>query len=92
MARQLVESLKTKQVAIVHLVRFPQLTINHGILLWSVVEQPDNLLFTAYDPNIPDHPVTLTFNFPRRTFYFPRNHYWVGGRLNVIETYRNWFY
>jgi hypothetical protein len=92
MARQLMASLEKNPVVIIHLVRFPQLTINHGILLFGVTRQPDGLQFSAYDPNIPEQPVTLSYKDSDRSFYFPRNHYWIGGRLDVIETYRNWFY
>ena len=86
-ARQLVQSLREWAAAIVHLFRFPQLTINHGIVLFSASEKDGRIEFEAYDPNIPDHPVTLSFNLASRTFSFPRNHYWAGGRVSVIETY-----
>ena len=48
--------------------------------------------FQAYDPNIPAHPVELIYQRADRTFYFPRTHYWAGGKLNVIEVYRGWIY
>jgi hypothetical protein len=91
-ARQLVASFKTQPAPIVHLVRFPQLTINHGLILATLAETESDIRFQAYDPNIPQHPVELTYRRPERTFYFPRNHYWAGGRLDVIEIYRGWFY
>ena len=50
------------------------------------------LRFQGYDPNIPAHPVELTYRHADRTFYFPSNHYWAGGKLQVIEIYRNWAY
>lgn len=92
MARQLVVSLEKNQVAIVHLVRFPQLTINHGILLIGADQRHDSFRFSAYDPNLPGQPVILTYQFSDRTFYFPPNPYWKGGRLDVVEIYRNWFF
>ena len=48
--------------------------------------------FQGYDPNIPGHPVELTYRHADRTFYFPSNHYWAGGKLQVIEMYRDWAY
>jgi hypothetical protein len=92
MARQLVESFARRVAPIVHLVRFPQLTINHGIVLLDRRATESAIHFTAYDPNIPAHPVELTYHRAERTFSFPRNHYWSGGRLNVIEVFRNWLY
>jgi len=86
-ARQLRQSLRERTAAIVHLFRFPQITINHGIVLFDSAEREGGVEFAAYDPNLPDHPVTLSFNRASRTFSFPRTHYWTGGRLSVIEIY-----
>jgi hypothetical protein len=86
-ARQLVQSLRERSAPIVHLFRFPHVTINHGIVLFNSAERDGCVEFEAYDPNIPDHPVTLSFNRASQTFSFPRNHYWAGGRLSVIEIY-----
>jgi hypothetical protein len=92
MAGQLVRAFAEKPAPIVHLVRFPQLTINHGIVLFAFHETGDTTQFQAYDPNLPARPVELNYNRAERTFYFPRNHYWPGGKLNVIEVYRGWPY
>ena len=92
MARQLVAAFAEKPAPIVHLVRFPQLTINHGIVLFGFNETSDAIQFEAYDPNIPARPAELSYHRAARTFYFPRNHYWPGGKLNVIEVYRGWPY
>lgn len=92
MAGQLTAALAVRPAPIVHVVRFPQLTINHGLLVFDQVATPTGLQFAAYDPNVPDCPATLTFARASRSFVFPRNHYWAGGPLNVIEVYRGWFY
>jgi hypothetical protein len=92
MARQLLEAFSKKPTPIVHLLRFPQLTINHGIVLFGFRETDSAIQFQAYDPNIPAHPAQLTYQRADRTFYFPRNHYWPGGKLDVVEVYRGWFY
>jgi len=92
MARQLVEAFAQKPAPIVHVVRFPQLTINHGIILFGFQEATDSIRFEAYDPNTPAHPVELTYQRAKRAFWFPPNHYWPGGELKVIEVYRGWFY
>ncbi len=91
-ASQLIRSFASLETPIVHLVRFPQLTINHGLVLFAFRETESAIHFTAYDPNVPAHPVELTYQRSARSFSFPRNHYWAGGRVDVIEIYRGWFY
>jgi hypothetical protein len=76
----------------VHLFRFPQLTINHGILLFAFKESPTQFEFEAYDPNITANPVKLTYDRPARTFLFPASVYWGGGQLNLIEIFRGGLY
>jgi len=76
---------------IIHLVKFPSLTINHGMILFDVAETGDNLEFSAYDPNDPEKPAQLKFNRATKKFFLPANSYWAGGGLNVIEIYRGWF-
>jgi hypothetical protein len=92
MACQLIKSFERTPAPIVHLVRFPQLTINHGILLYGLERTGSGIRFIAYDPNVPERPSELNFDETTRTFLFPPNHYWAGGRVDVIETYRSWFY
>jgi len=92
MANQLVRAFAEKPAPIVHLLRFPQLTINHGIVLYGFRETESAVQFEAYDPNTPAHPAELTYQRAERTFHFPANHYWPGGKLDVIEVYRGWLY
>jgi hypothetical protein len=77
---------------IVHLVRFPQLTINHGLLLVSATADADGVCFEAYDPNCAERPVTLSYHRATREFHLPPNRYWAGGRVEVIEIYRSWWF
>jgi hypothetical protein len=86
-ARQLRQVLRVRPAPIVHLFRFPRITINHGIVLFGATESDAEIRFDAYDPNIPDHPVPLVYDRAARTFSFPRNHYWAGGPVSVIEIY-----
>jgi hypothetical protein len=87
MAGQLARSLPQRRAVTVHLFCFPQLTINHGIVLYDLAETEIGLRFTAYDPNLPSQPTELNYHRAARTFYFPRNHYWAGGQVNVVEVY-----
>jgi hypothetical protein len=91
-ARQLLDDLAANCAPIVHLVRFPQLTINHAIILFDAKESPEVIVFSVYDPNNPKAPTTLTFDRATRTFQFPANDYFPGGRVDVYEVYRNWLY
>ena len=91
-AERLAKAVDEGTAPIVHLVRFPELTINHGLLLYEVQRTPAGLRFDAYDPNTPSRPSELIFQAAERTFSFPRNTYWAGGRLKVIEIYRGWLY
>jgi hypothetical protein len=91
-AKKLKRSLGRRQLTLVHLFRFPRITINHGIALYKFTESDHVIEFEAYDPNIPAHPVTLIFDRQRRVFTFAPNCYWGGGVLSVIEIYCNWPY
>ncbi len=75
-------------VPIVHILRFPQVTINHGLLLFKPRQSEAEIRFAAYDPNQPAGPTDLIYRRQARTFELPRNHYWAGGRVDVIEVYR----
>jgi hypothetical protein len=86
-AEKLKRSLRKRGVSLVHLFRFPRITINHGILLYGFTELEQDIEFEAYDPNIPAHPVKLTFDGLRRAFTFAPNCYWGGGTLSVIEIF-----
>lgn len=87
MARQLTQSIPVRRATIVHLFRFPRITINHGVVLFGATESDRDIQFDVYDPNIPDYPLKLTYDRATRTFSFPRTHYWTGGALNVYEKY-----
>jgi hypothetical protein len=87
-AEELVRDLERNRPPIVHLIRFPQLSINHAVLLFDAQESADQIRFLAYDPNKPDSPGVLTFNRATQWFDFPGNDYYRGGRVNVYEVYR----
>lgn len=91
-ARRLTEALDRKRPPIVHLVRFPHITINHAILLYDYRVAGDQIHFEAYDPNSPDAPATLTYDPATRRFTLPRNTYFAGGPVDVYEIYhRPWY-
>jgi len=90
-AASLISAVREKGPPIVHVVRFPALTINHGVVIFSAAETESGVQFEVYDPNYPEKPALMMFDRAARTFTFPRNSYWIGGRLNVIEIYKGWF-
>jgi hypothetical protein len=92
MVEQIVRSFPKRIIPIVHIFRFPKIAINHGVLLFDYCESASEIAFQSYDPNLPDHPMPLVYNRKDRTFYFPRTHYWAGGRVDVVETYCGWLY
>lgn len=91
-AVRLVERVRAGAMPILHLVTFPQLTINHGVLLYAMRPVPGGTEFEAYDPNLAEQPARLTYDEATGRFSMPGNKYWCGGRLKVIEIYRNWFF
>jgi hypothetical protein len=91
-ARRLTLTFPERPDPVVHIVRFPEMTINHGITLFERADSAKEIRFRVYDPNLPERPGELTYDRASRTFFFPANHYWAGGRVDVIEVYRNWMY
>jgi len=92
MAEKLKRSLARRGVSLVHLFRFPRITINHGVVLYRFIETEQEIEFTAYDPNIPEHPVKLIYEKKRRVFTFAPNIYWGGGVLSVMEIFTDFPY
>jgi hypothetical protein len=92
MAQQLTRALVERAAPVVHLYRFPRITINHGIVLFGATESDAEIQFDVYDPNIPDRPLKLLYQRAARTFFFPQTHYWAGGALNVYEMYTGGLY
>lgn len=92
MLKKLKNSLPRCGLTLVHLFRFPRITINHGIALYSCTESEQQIEFEGYDPNIPEQPVKLVFDKSSRQFTFAPNLYWGGGELKVFEIYSDWPY
>jgi hypothetical protein len=92
MINKLKDSLPKRGLTLVHLFRFPRITINHGIALYRFTESAQEIDFEGYDPNIPEHPVHLIFDKQSQQFTFAANRYWGGGELKVFEIYADWPY
>jgi hypothetical protein len=86
-ARHLANRIARGHTPVVHVFRFPQLTINHALLLFGVEQSESGFTFATYDPNLPAAPSTLHYIAAEHRFELPRNIYWAGGAVNVYETY-----
>jgi hypothetical protein len=91
-AQMLQDELQQKAVAVVHLVRFPQLSINHAVLMFKAKANPKEIQFLTYDPNEPDKPTIVTFDRTTKTFSLPANAYFQGGRVDVYPIYHRLMY
>ena len=93
-AQHLQERLAQGAVAAVHVVRFPELTINHAVLAYAAHEDADAdvIRFDAYDPNNPGEPISLVYERGTGRFRLPATPYFVGGTVDAYEVYRPGMY
>ena len=92
MSGQLTDSIARNGAVVVHLVRFPRLSINHAVVLFDSKEREREVEFAAYDPNRPEEPAQLIYDRVEQRFLFPANLYFAGGRVDVYEVYCAWNY
>jgi hypothetical protein len=91
-AEELQEQLQNRGAVVVHLVRFPQLSINHAVLIFGAKTSGQYVEFNTYDPNEPEHAVTISYDRVTRRFNLPANAYFPGGRVDVYPIYDRWPY
>jgi hypothetical protein len=89
---KLLAEIRQNRPPVVHILRFPQLGINHAILLFDATETEKEIKFVVYDPNNPKEPVSLIYDRATRTFDFPANDYFPGGWVDVYEVYCDWLH
>jgi hypothetical protein len=77
---------------IVHVVTFPERTINHAVLIYRGSETNSGLQFRIYDPNDATRDAVLSFDRRTQTFIFPATQYFAGGPVDVYEVYRDFLY
>jgi len=92
MVAQVSDHVRAGLLPLIHIVRFPQLTINHALLLFDCRETVSGFEFLAYDPNSPTQPLPLEFYRVTHRFSMPATRYFVGGRVDVYEIYDAWDY
>lgn len=86
-AHHLVSQVAKGRTPVVHVFRFPQLTINHALLIFGVEQTRKGATFITYDPNLPASPSALHYFEDHPRFELPRNIYWAGGVVKVYETF-----
>ena len=91
-AGNLVASLEAGHPPIVHLVQFPNVTVNHSVLVISAEESPTEIVFRTYDSNVADGVRVLRYDRVERHFTFPTTTYFAGGRVDVYEIYDGWLF
>jgi hypothetical protein len=92
LAAHLLEDLSRGLPPVLHLSRFPRLTINHAVVVFDAVARKDEVEFQIYDPNEPERPGRLLYHLASRTFLLPANRYFPGGRVDAYEVYSGWNY
>jgi hypothetical protein len=91
-AHRLGMELATGKPVVVHIVKFPQLTINHAVVLFEANATATEIQFLVYDPNQPARPTSIVYDRATQTFLFASNDYFPGGKLDVYEIYHKWNY
>jgi hypothetical protein len=91
-ANNLMATLRQNRLPILHLVKFPAMTINHCIVLFNIRETESGWEFESYDPNNANASEQLTFDRKSQTFFLAPNACWPGGVLNVSHICRSWFF
>ncbi len=91
-AHELLQRVHGGETAVLHVVRFPQLTINHAVLVYDAAVSDDGITFSIYDPNRPEVPAVLNYDRATRTFNLPANLYFNGGRVDIYAVYRGFCY
>lgn len=86
-AEALLTSVARGETPIVHVLRFPDVTINHMLLVYAADDSPAEIRFAAYDPNAAGEPVVITWDRGARSFYYPRMAYFGGGPVKAYEIF-----
>jgi hypothetical protein len=92
LAERLLEALARGWPPVVHVLRYPELTINHLVLVFAAEETPAEIRFQCYDPNDAARPVVLTYDRAARVFSLSMTEYFPGGPVKAYDVYDGIFY
>ena len=88
-AENLLAEIRANRPPLVHLIVFPEITINHAVMVYDAVEKRRKIVFRIYDPNDGGKPAKLTYDLRDREFTFPKSDYFPGGKVSVYEIYKS---
>jgi len=77
---------------IVHVFRYPRITLNHFVLFYAVEQTPTELRFLAYDPNDAEQPIVVSYDRAARAFDYAATPYFPGGPVKAYEAYDGLLY
>jgi hypothetical protein len=91
-AGHLLDELARGWPPIVHVLRFPERTINHLVLVFDAEESPAEIRFHVYDPNDAEQPLELVFDRGAQIFSYSATSFFPGGPVKAYEVYDGWLY
>jgi hypothetical protein len=91
-AESLVASLSRGHPPIVHVMNFPQVDLNHTLLLYRAESERGEIRFHAYDPNAPEAATVLRYDRTGARFLMPETPYFAGGPVKTYEVYDGLFF
>ena len=92
LAERIQDELARGWLPIVHLVLFPERSINHLVLVFAAETTKAEIRFLAYDANFADHAITLVYDRAARTFAVPPMPFFPGGVVKAYEVYDGLWY
>ena len=91
-AHRLLASLADGWPPIVHVLRYPNLIVNHMVLVYDAEETPTEIRFHLYDANDASRTVLLTYDRAARAFSLAPTAYFPGGGVKAYDVYRDFVY
>lgn len=91
-AEALLADLERGHPPIVHLVRFPRVTMNHTLLVYRAEATAREIRFISYDPNLPGEDLALSYDRAEARFELGVTPYWPGGPVTAYEIFHGWIY
>ena len=85
--RWLQKNLDKGTPAIVWLINFPSLSINHAVVVYKNQSEDEFTYYYVYDPNLKDHPQILQYDSTKKEFSYSKTFYFSGGKVKVRPVY-----
>jgi len=92
MAGVISKEIANQRPSVVHVVQFPELSINHAVLVFELHDLGTQIEMDVYDPNDPETPLKMIYLKQERRFLFPRTKYFPGGEVDAYPVYHSAFY